>query len=78
MSQCMELQSETMLDLSAFNRLFGEYRQRFIRFAGTACIGCTILGGKSLKKYRIGHGELVRGGRLVFDLQANPNKQYTR
>ena len=31
----MELQSETILDLKAFNRLFGEYQQRFIRFAGT-------------------------------------------
>ena len=31
----MEVQSETILDLKAFNRLFGEYQQRFIRFAGT-------------------------------------------
>ena len=35
MNECMELQSETILDLKAFNRLFGEYQQRFIRFAGT-------------------------------------------
>lgn len=46
MSQYMELQSETILDLGAFNRLFGEYQQRFIRFADTACIGRTTLGGK--------------------------------
>ena len=78
MSQYMELQSETILDLSAFNRLFGECQQRFIRFAGTGCIGRPPLGGKARNKYRVGHDELVRGGRLVFDLQANPNKQYTR
>ena len=26
-------QSDAALDLAAFNRLFGEYQQRFIRFA---------------------------------------------
>ena len=31
----MELQSEAILDLGVFNRLFREYQQRFIRFAGT-------------------------------------------
>lgn len=32
----MELRTEsTSLDLKAFNRLFGEYQQRFIRFAAT-------------------------------------------
>ena len=30
------------------------------------------LGGKPLKKYRVAHDELLRGGRLVFDLQKNP------
>lgn len=29
----MELQSDLTLDIGAFNRLFGEYQQRFIRFA---------------------------------------------
>ena len=27
------------------------------------------LGGKPLKRYRIGHDELLRGGRLTFELQ---------
>ena len=40
MNECMELQSETILDLKAFNRLFGEYQQRFIRFAGTYVSEC--------------------------------------
>lgn len=31
----MELQSGSILDIKAFNRLFGEYQQRFIRFAAT-------------------------------------------
>lgn len=78
MSQYMELQSETILDLGAFNRLFGEYQQRFIRFAGTRMHRTNDPRRQTLKKYRVGHDELVRGGRLVFDLQANPNKQYTR
>lgn len=51
----MELQSETILDLKAFNRLFGEYQQRFIRFCGHLCLRCSHGRG-----YR--HGELY--GRL--------------
>ncbi len=31
----MELQSGSVLDIGAFNRLFREYQRRFIRFAAT-------------------------------------------
>lgn len=37
--------------------------------AGDVYIGSMTLGGRPLKKYRISHGELVGGGRLVFGLQ---------
>lgn len=37
--------------------------------AGDLYIGSMTLGGRPLKKYRISHGELVGGGRLVFGLQ---------
>ena len=37
--------------------------------AGDLYIGSITLGGRPLKKYRISHGELVGGGRLVFGLQ---------
>lgn len=33
------------------------------------------LGSKPLKRYRISHDELLRGGRLVFDLQKNPKNE---
>ena len=41
----------------------------FIRKNGHVYIGSMTLGGRPLKKYRISHGELVGGGRLVFGLQ---------
>ena len=42
--------------------------------AGDVYIGSMTLGGRPLKKYRISHGELVGGGRLVFGLQRTQNK----
>ena len=37
--------------------------------AGTGYVRSMKLGGKPLKKYRISHDELLKGGTLVFDLQ---------
>lgn len=42
--------------------------------AGDVYIGSMTLGGRPLKKYRISHGELVGGGRLVSDCNPNANK----
>lgn len=37
--------------------------------SGAVYIRSMTLGGKPLKRYRIGHDELLRGGRLTFELQ---------
>lgn len=41
--------------------------------SGDRYIRRMTLGGKPLKNYRVSHDELLRGGRLVFELQNKPN-----
>lgn len=41
--------------------------------SGDRYIRRMTLGGRPLKNYRVSHDELLRGGRLVFELQNKPN-----